>query len=199
MSIDVSWRLADRHSSSRNFTVRNQIRSEIQSISPLDEIEKKTQSDVLAWIDSGAELCRLEKPATPDKHLVAYFPVIDGDYLLLVDHINAQLWLPAGGHVEPGEHPKNTARREANEELSIQAEFLFEKPLLLTSTTTVGKTAGHTDVSIWYALKGDRNEEIFFDESEFMAVQWFRKDAVPYDRTDPELKRFIAKLYALVP
>ncbi len=179
--------------------MRNQIRSEIQSISPLDEIEKKTQSDVLAWIDSGAELCRLEKPATPDKHLVAYFPVIDGDYLLLVDHINAQLWLPAGGHVEPGEHPKNTARREANEELSIQAEFLFEKPLLLTSTTTVGKTAGHTDVSIWYALKGDRNEEIFFDESEFMAVQWFRKDAVPYDRTDPELKRFIAKLYALVP
>lgn len=177
----------------RNSAFRNRIREEVQSVSPWDEDEKKTKRQVLEWIDSGADLCRLEKPAVPDKHLVAYFPVIDGDYFLLADHIKAQLWLPAGGHVEPGEHPKDTARREAKEELAIQAHFLFERPIFLTSTVTVGKTAGHTDVSIWYALKGDRQKEVCFDQSEFHTVRWFKKDSLPYHRTDPQLKRFVAK------
>ena len=46
------------------------------------------------------------KPATPPKHLVSYVVPTDpetGD-ILLVDHRNAQLWIPPGGHVDPGEH-----------------------------------------------------------------------------------------------
>jgi 8-oxo-dGTP diphosphatase len=35
--------------------------------------------------------------------------------ILLVDHVNAGLWLPPGGHVEPDEDPEVTARREARE------------------------------------------------------------------------------------
>ena len=176
--------------------MRDKIRTEIESISPLDNLEAKTQADVLAWIDSGVELCRLEKPAIPNKHLISYFAVVDGDYLLLVDHINAQLWLPTGGHVEPGEHPRTTVLREVQEELSLQGKFLFEHPLLITSTVTVGKTAGHTDVSIWYALKGDRGKAIEYDRSEFNSVRWFHKEAIPLHRTDPEMARFLAKLYA---
>ncbi|MFI5343447.1 MAG: NUDIX domain-containing protein [Chlamydiales bacterium] len=38
----------------------------------------------------------------------------------LVDHKKANLWLPAGGHVEPNEHPRETVKREILEELSIQ-------------------------------------------------------------------------------
>jgi len=177
--------------------VRNKIRAEIESIYPFDELEASTQLDVLAWIDSGAELCRLEKPATPNKHLVSYFALVDGEYLLLVDHINAQLWLPTGGHVQTGEHPRSTATREAIEELSIQADFLFEKPIFLTSTTTVGRTAGHTDISIWYVLKGDRTMEISYEKNEFQAIHWFHRDSVPLDRADPEMERFIAKLYQI--
>ena len=79
--------------------MREEIRAEVESIDPLDNLEAKTKAEVLFWIDSGVELCRLEKPGTPDKHLVSYFTVIDGDYLLLVDHINAQLWLPDGGSI----------------------------------------------------------------------------------------------------
>lgn len=174
--------------------MRDQIRTEIESICPIDPLESQTKADTLAWIESGAELCRLEKPATPSRHLVSYFPVVDGDYVLLVDHINAQLWLPTGGHVEPGEHPRETALREAKEELSIEAEFLFDKPILITSTTTVGKTAGHTDISIWYALKGDQRMELAYNQTEFHSIRWFHRDEVPSDRTDPELGRFMLKL-----
>jgi 8-oxo-dGTP diphosphatase len=153
------------------------------------------KTDVLAWIDSGVELCRLQKPAVPPKHLISYFAVVDGDYLLLVDHINAELWLPTGGHVEPAEHPRTTVVREAKEELCLDGEFLHDQPVFLTITETVGKTAGHTDVSIWYVLRGNRHAELVFDTSEFHSVRWFHRDEVPLGRTDKHMRRFLQKLY----
>ena len=174
--------------------MREEIRREVLAVQALDGLEQATIDGVLAWIDSGVELCRLEKPATPPKHLISYFAVVDGDHVLLVDHINAELWLPTGGHVEPGEHPRETVRREAREELGIEASFLREMPLLLTETETVGKTAGHTDVSLWYVLKGDRSATLTFDRSEFHGVRWFHRTEVPMNRTDPHMHRFLTKL-----
>jgi len=175
--------------------MRAAIRKEVELIQPLDEMERESKLDVLAWIDSGAELCRLEKPATPPKHLISYFAVVDDDHLLLVDHINAELWLPTGGHVDPGEHPRDTVLREAEEELSIEGEFLGEGPIFVTITETVGKTAGHMDVSLWYVLRGDRKASLDFDDSEFHEVRWFHKNDVPLDRTDKHMSRFLQKLY----
>ncbi len=176
--------------------MRSAIRQEVELIRPQDDLEHETKRDVLAWIDSGAELCRLAKPATPPKHLIAYFVVTDGDHVLLVDHINAELWLPTGGHVDPGEHPRDTALREAQEELSLDGEFLREGPIFVTITETVGKTAGHTDVSLWYVLRGDRSSNLVFDASEFHDAKWYHKDDVPLGRTDKHMSRFLHKLYA---
>ena len=175
--------------------MRAEIRKEVELIQPLDTLERESKLNVLAWIDSGAEVCRLEKPATPPKHLISYFAVVDDDHLLLVDHINAELWLPTGGHVEPGEHPRDTALREAKEELSIEAEFLKEGPVFVTIGETVGKTAGHTDVSLWYVLRGDRSVQLDFDDSEFHEARWFHKNDVPLDRSDKHMSRFLQKLY----
>jgi len=174
--------------------MREQIRNVIESIIPLDSIEVETKSEVVAWINSGVELCRIEKPAKPNKHLVSYFVLLDSDYLLLVDHINAEKWLPTGGHVEKGEHPRNTVSREAYEELKIKAEFILNNPLLLTSTDTVGKTAGHTDICLWYALKGDKATALKIDKSEFHEARWFHRKALPVN-TDPHLTRFTHKFY----
>lgn len=174
--------------------MRSQIRAEIASIDPLDEIEREHIADVLTWIDSGAELCRVQKPATPPKHLVSYFAVVDGDSLLLVDHKNAQLWLPNGGHVEPGEHPRATVARELREELGIDLEHELEPPLMVTCSVTVGLTAGHTDVSLWYVVHGDRRRPIHFDTGEFHSVQWFAFADAPVFRSDPHLGRFLSKL-----
>lgn len=173
--------------------VRNFIRSEVSSVLPFDSKEMEIKKEVLEWIDSGVELCRIEKPAIPPKHLVSYFVVVDFPFLLLVDHINAQLWLPTGGHVEPGEHPKDTVIREAREELNIHSEFLYESPVLLTMTETVGLTAGHTDVSLWYVLKGSKQNQYKYDPSEFNNIQWFHIDELPYENTDPEMFRFVQK------
>lgn len=176
--------------------MRAAIRREVASIQPLDALEEAHQAEALAWIDSGAPLCRTAKPAVPAKHLVSYFAVVNGCEILLVDHKNAQLWLPPGGHVEPGEHPRETVVRELFEELGMIPEHDITDPLMITCTTTVGLSSGHVDVSLWYVLSAERHRRIDFDEQEFAGVRWFACTEVPLDRSDPHMARFLAKLRA---
>lgn len=176
--------------------IREEILTAVASIIPFDNAEREHLDFVKDWIASGAEIFRIGKPDKPNIHLVSYFIVIDSqtNELLLVDHKKAELWLPPGGHVELNEHPKETVKREAKEELGIDAEFLFEDPLFLTITNTVGNVARHTDVSLWYVLRGNRETPLTFDLNEFYQIQWFHQKEIPYERTDPHMKRFVDKV-----
>lgn len=170
----------------------------IQRVSPFDEVEQTHIHDTISWIKSGAELFRIQKPDIPPKHLVSYFVVVDPkeNRILLVDHKKAQLWLPAGGHVEPGEHPQATVERESEEELGIRAVFIFEGAFFLTQAITVGLTAGHTDVSLWYVLRGDSTQPLHYDPAEFNGYKWFTFGEVletPVEKLDPHLHRFVKK------
>jgi 8-oxo-dGTP diphosphatase len=173
----------------------------IRSIRSHDPLEEEQIASTLAWIKTGAPLYRLAKEDDPPMHLVAYFLLYDSSQqrLLLVDHKKAGLWLPSGGHVEPNEHPQTTVQREVLEELGIEAAFLLSEPLFLTVTPTVGSSARHTDVSLWYVLKGDSSQEMWFDEGEFHQVAWFALDALPLERCDPHLARFAIKLQSQTP
>jgi 8-oxo-dGTP diphosphatase len=174
--------------------MRTAIRAEISAIEPFDALERAHREDALAWIDSGVELCRTRKPATPPKHLVSYFVLVDQDHVLLVDHLNARLWLPSGGHVEPGEHPRTTVARELREELGLDLTDAPAAPLMLTISETVGISAGHLDVSLWYVIDADRRLELEFDPAEFNSVRWFHSSEAPISRSDPHLPRFLSKL-----
>ncbi|MGD0510726.1 MAG: NUDIX domain-containing protein [Candidatus Micrarchaeaceae archaeon] len=181
--------------------IRDIIKSQIQQIEPLDELENAYKSDVLMWIDSGSDLFRIAKPDKPPKHLVSYFLLIDKKRrsLLLVDHIKAQLWLPTGGHVEINEDPRNTVKREIKEELMKEAIFLNgnDMPLFVTVTETVGLTAGHTDVSLWYLLEGNCDEKLDYDRGEFNSIKWFSFDEIlgtSISKLDPQMHRFVQKL-----
>jgi 8-oxo-dGTP pyrophosphatase MutT (NUDIX family) len=174
--------------------MREQIRCEIDAIVPADAVESNYRSDALAWVASGAQLCRVSKPASPPKHLVAYFVVIDGERLLLVDHKNAQLWLPPGGHVEADEHPRKAVVRELAEELGLSAAHEIAAPIMITCDDTVGLTPGHTDVCLWYVVHIEPASAMKHDEEEFNGVRWFRFAEIPIDRTNPSIRRFVAKL-----
>lgn len=174
--------------------MRAAIRSELEAISPLDALEVQHRSEALAWIDSGAPLFRTAKPATPPQHLVSYFAVVNGERILLVDHRNAQLWLPPGGHVEEGEHPRDTVVREVREELGFAPAHEIAAPLMVTCTETVGLTSGHTDVSLWYVVNAAEGQTMTYDEQEFAGIRWFEFSDAPFHRSDPHLARFIRKL-----
>lgn len=171
---------------------------EINSIDPCDPLESQHIQETLKWIQSGASIFRIQKPDIPPKHLVSYFVLVDilKQELLLVDHKMAQLWLPAGGHVEPNEHPRDTVTRECQEELDIQAVFLQEAPLFLTSTLTSDKN--HTDVSLWYVLRKPESHNIHFDNREFNNICWFSFDDIPFEKSDPHMKRFVHKMRTLL-
>jgi len=184
-----------------NPTVIAHIHDEVAAITPHDAVERSHQQDICAWLESGANPFRLKKPDIPPKHLVSYFVLVDPDHrsILLVDHIKAQLWLPSGGHVELNELPRSAVIREAREELTIQAQFLHnnDKPFFVTVTQTVGLTPGHTDVDLWYLLRGNIHDKLQYDRSEFTDVEWYTFDEIMETDSlifDPHLQRFTAKL-----
>lgn len=168
----------------------------VGKIQPCDPLEKEHLDDALEWIRSGVELCRFKSPATPPKHLVSYFVLLDiqNEKILLVDHKKSALWLPPGGHVEPGEHPLNAAHRELDEELNVQLPMLYSDPVFISVTETIGDTAGHIDVSLWYVFEADSTATYKYDKGEFNGIQWYSLSKLPLNCTDPHLDRFCQKL-----
>ncbi|MEV4758646.1 NUDIX domain-containing protein [Micromonospora sp. NPDC049559] len=175
----------------------------LAGIEPWDAAERADIVGTAEWVADGAPLYRVRKPDVPAKHLVSYFVVFDEGRreLLLVAHRKAGLWLPSGGHVEPDEDPWETVVRECREELGVPAvpsTFAGERPFFLTVTETRG-AGRHTDVSLWYVLRGDPAEIVAYDEEEFDAIRWVAPAdllAEPAETLDPQLHRFTRKLLA---
>ncbi|WP_433199315.1 NUDIX domain-containing protein [Dactylosporangium sp. CS-047395] len=145
----------------------------VSRLAPVDRLGAEHRAAALDWLARTDDVFRRVKPASPPQHLVAYVvPVAADGRILLVDHVNAGLWLPPGGHVEVDEDPAQTARREIREELGLGDAGLSRSPIFLTITRTVGQDHGHTDVSLWYVLTCAGDEEIRPDAREFHAVRW---------------------------
>jgi 8-oxo-dGTP pyrophosphatase MutT (NUDIX family) len=173
----------------------------VGAIEPWDDLERTHLETATRWIAGGAPLHRVRKPDVPAMHLVSYFVVLDErrGQLLLVAHRKAGLWLPTGGHVEPGEDPWAAVVRECREELAIEAvasPITGEHPLFLTVTRTRGQHA-HTDVSLWYLLDADARTVTSYDQGEFNAIRWLTDGQVleePDELLDPHMHRFTRKL-----
>ena len=174
---------------------------------PLDPVERGHRDDVLAWLSVTDDVYRRVPPRTPSTHLVSYVLLhdVEAEAVLLVDHRRAGLWLPAGGHVEPGEDPLRTARREAYEELGFElgpddADVASGMPFFLTVTRTVGPPeTQHDDVSLWYAFACSHRWSPQPDPRELAGARWWTRAEVAQaapQRFDPHLGRALAKLWS---
>ncbi len=76
-------------------------------------------------------------PGDADRDFVAGCLIVDDGRVLLMDHVKLGTWLHPGGHVEPGETPDETARRETREETGIAVAF---HPASLPPETPDGST-----------------------------------------------------------
>ena len=176
----------------------------VSGVEPTDDLGREHRRNVLSWLAGTDDIFRRRKPVTPSPHLVSYFLLIDrpARSVLLCDHRLSGLWLPAGGHVEPGEHPLGTVRREAAEELGVTAQLdvvFQDRPFFLTMTETVGPPATrHVDVSLWFALAGHAGQPLQPDQREFAQVRWW-KDAdlrhADLGRFEPHLLRALDALW----
>lgn len=57
-------------------------------------------------------------------HFTASGIVVDGEYILLVNHRRIGAWVPPGGHIEDTELPEETVIREIFEETGVRVEVL---------------------------------------------------------------------------
>jgi len=182
---------------------RTSLRSVIERIQPWDDEERAVVGRVLGWIDEGRDLYRIAKPDVPYEHLVSYFVLVDQSRgsLLLVDHKNAGLWLPAGGHIEKDEDPRETVVRELAEELGPRAAevaSIANMPMFITANLTRGQ-GPHVDVSLWYVVGGDERMWLDPDPGEFNGCKWWKFDevlATDVNQLDPQMHRFTHKLKA---
>jgi 8-oxo-dGTP diphosphatase len=184
--------------------VRQLIADLAAAVAPLDEEEAQSQKTVLEWIASGAPLFRTDPPDVPPMHLAVYTALLDEaeEAMLLGEHIKAGLWLPPGGHVDPGEDPRHTVVREGDEELGVDIVFhtgTGDRPVFLTVTPTRG-SGSHLDVTFWFVARGDRRSSLTVDPSEFRSVDWWNLAATDWTdgRFDPHMARFVRKLGATV-
>ena len=186
--------------------VLDDIRQLIDTLMPGDEMERAHLESTREWARSTDDLFRRDSDeGTPSPHLVSYFLVLDRTgRILLGDHRKSGLWLPAGGHVEPGEHPVDTVTRECREELGIDAQFHPDHgrtPVLLTVTDTVPVDGrSHTDVSLWFVLLAEETDAIEPDPREYHRVRWWTREEIEGSGKasfDPHQMRAVARLAAI--
>lgn len=182
--------------------MHGEITALVGGVPATDDEGRNHRDRALRWLDSTTDIWRRCKPATPDPHLVVYFLLVDRNAgrVLLCDHRLSGLWLPTGGHVEPGEHPVATVARECVEELGVPAVFdarCGANPFFVTVTRTVGVDAPHTDVTLWFAVVGRVGQELTPDPGEFLGVRWWTPaeiQAEAPERFEPHLARAFAAL-----
>lgn len=181
---------------------RNIVHDLISGVTPGEDYETRDRTTALNWIESGAPLFRITRPATPNPHLCVYSVFLDDirRTILLIDHIKAHCRLPPGGHVDPDEDPRTTALREAHEELGINGTFHshFGDTAAFVSVTETRGDHSHTDVTLWFVLTADQETPITLDTREANALRWFPLDDPTEwsnpNRFDPALPRFRSKL-----
>lgn len=109
----------------------------------------------------------------------------DLDQLLLVDHPRFG-WTMPGGHLDPGEHPVDGARRELHEETGLHAPLAAPAPVAVVATAIPALTLAngttqptHVHYCLSYAFTAEVDADLTGETGQ--AVAWF-----DLDRTLPE-------------
>lgn len=105
---------------------------------------------------------------TTERHFVATAFVCWRERLLLHRHPKLEMWLPCGGHVEPGETPEEAAWREVHEESGVFVEFVGDKALSIDEPRQLIRPRG---VQVEPIASGHQHIDFIY----------FARPAEPYD------------------
>ncbi|MGE5673733.1 MAG: NUDIX hydrolase [Mycobacterium leprae] len=140
---------------------------------------------------------------------VATFVIHDGKVLMLW-HRKLSMWLPPGGHIEPGELPDEAAVREVREETGIDVELL-SKPALPpipgprqlarpegVQLENIGPDHQHIDL-IYFARPVDPAAIKPVANNEVAHVSWYGLNDLDHIPLTEEVRTWIGKALSAVP
>jgi 8-oxo-dGTP diphosphatase len=122
-----------------------------------------------------------EPPNWERAHLTAIAWVLDEPRrsILLVEH-RLHGWSCAGGHVEPGEHPRMTAARELAEETGLVAEPA-PRPFMLGVSSGCARVPSACHWTVGYLFTVDPGAVLRPEHGQ--PVRWFPLERLPAPRT----------------
>ncbi len=132
------------------------------------------QSVIQAFMHRLKKDSSLVRIQNPQDHYVVFFLPIHRptQQVFLGHHKKANVWIPPGGHIEPGEAPRTTVKREAMEELRYELKDndirLFD--LSITHCTPGSACTIHYD--LWYALEMKEPYAFAYEQREFYDAKW---------------------------
>src|SRR3989344_849405 len=113
--------------------------------------------------------------------------------IFLVHHIKARDWVPPGGHIDAGEIPIQTVRREFAEELDYK---ITREPIMLfyLSIKDIDNSNGlcRTHYDLWYTVETGK-KQFKIDKEEFHDADWFSYDKAIKQIKTPLFKTIIEK------
>lgn len=153
--------------------LREVILKELSGIKNSSRVNQNILKKFHLRITGNAPLLKTEN--TPD-HVCSFFLPVHKETksIYLVHHIKAQSWIPPGGHIDPGETPRETVRREFREELDFS---LTDEPVTLVGLSIkyidsiVHPCKVHYD--LWYTVSCRKRYPFRYLEKEFYNAGWF--------------------------
>ncbi|MBI4079559.1 MAG: NUDIX hydrolase [Candidatus Levybacteria bacterium] len=165
----------------------------------LELISTKTYIDqkVLRVFAAKAKDENFVREENPTEHFCSFFMPVDNKThrIFLGHHIKAQDWIPPGGHIEKGESPEETVRREFTEELgyTLKKENIKLFDISIIHVRSKARPCKiHYD--FWHMV--EINEQPFqFDKKEFYDAKWFTLREALQKTQRKEYKAVIKRLY----
>ncbi len=133
-----------------------------------------------------------------DRHFVATVFVVQNDRLLLLWHNKMQMWLPPGGHIEPGELPDEAAIREVREETGLEVLLLpveerrynrvavLHRPFLVQLEDIA---PGHQHMDLIY-LATPIGGNLCCNQDEAAQLRWFDAETLADGEISPAVRDF---------
>lgn len=148
-----------------------------------DHIDLNTKKTFLARLATG----KLTKSDDPINHFCSFLVPVhkDSQSIFVGHHIKADEWIPPGGHIELGETPVDTVRREFTEELSYELtsqRINFFDISIMNVNSPTRPCRMHND--FWFAVYMDSKVDFLVDTGEFYKAAW-----LPIDQAIKRAKR----------
>lgn len=151
--------------------MENIFEQELSRLKNKKYVDKKTYRGFLQRLSKG----KLTRNLNPTDHFCTFIVPFDKktNQIFIGHHVNADQWLPPGGHIEQNESPVDTVKREFDEELGIKPDDNQIELFDLGITDVQGKKRPckvHYD--LWYLVYTPKIS-FQFARKEFYKAGWF--------------------------